>query len=89
MDFTKLALFLVLLLGLNGSVSCGGPRVVNIGAILTYDSVIGRVAKEAIEVAVADVNADKDVLDGIQLNLIMEDANCNAFTALVGGNTFK
>ncbi|URE02645.1 hypothetical protein MUK42_22637 [Musa troglodytarum] len=55
------------------------PAVVSIGAVLTYDSVIGRVAKVAIEAAVADVNANASVLGGTRLNLVMRDANCNVF----------
>ncbi|CAL9093814.1 unnamed protein product [Musa textilis] len=55
------------------------PAVVSIGAVLTYDSVIGRVAKAAIEAAVADVNANASVLGGTRLNLVMRDANCNVF----------
>ncbi|KAF5746062.1 glutamate receptor 3.7 [Tripterygium wilfordii] len=64
---------------LYGSVYCQRPAVVNLGAIFTFDSVIGRAAKTAIEAAVADVNADPRVLGGTKLNLIMEDANCSAF----------
>lgn len=89
MDFTKLASFLVLLLGFSGIISCQRlPEVVNIGAVLTYESIIGRVAKVAIEAAVADVNADKKILGGTRLNLIMENNNCNAFLGSIGGDLF-
>ena len=88
MDFAKLILFLALVLGLNVPVSCERPAVVNMGAIVTYDSVIGRVAKAAIEAAVADVNSDKNVLGGTRLNLIMQDSNCNAFMGAIRGNNF-
>lgn len=85
MDFAKLSSFLVLVLGLSGIISCQRPpEVVNIGAVLTYDSTIGRVAKVAIEAAVADVNADKSILGGTRLNLIMENSNCNAFLGSIG-----
>jgi len=85
MVFSKITFFLVLVLGLSGFISCQRPEYVNIGAVLTYDSVIGRVAKAAIEAAVADVNADKNILDGTRLNLIMEDSKCNAFLGSIGG----
>ncbi|KAK4577288.1 hypothetical protein RGQ29_027706 [Quercus rubra] len=69
---------------LNGSVYCQGPAVVNIGAIFTFNSVIGRAAKLAMETAVDDVNADPKILNGTRLNLISEDANCSAFLGSVG-----
>ena len=71
---------------LNGSVYCQGPAVVNIGAIFTFNSVIGRAAKLAMETAVSDVNADPKILNGTELKLIPEDANCSAFLGSVGGN---
>lgn len=86
--FAKIGLFLVLVPGSGEFISCKRPAVVNIGAVLSYDSVIGRVAKPAIEAAVADVNSDKNILDGTRLNLIMESANCNAFLGAVGGRFF-
>ncbi|KAA8524648.1 hypothetical protein F0562_011071 [Nyssa sinensis] len=56
------------------------------GAIFTFDSVIGRVAKAAMEAAAFDINADPRILGGTQLNLIMEDANCSVFMGSIGGN---
>ncbi|XP_018682257.2 glutamate receptor 3.7 [Musa acuminata AAA Group] len=74
-------LWFLLLLATGFGVFAGAerPAVVNIGAVLTYDSVIGRVAKAAIEAAVADVNANASVLGGTRLNLVMRDANCSVF----------
>ncbi|THU65150.1 hypothetical protein C4D60_Mb05t00640 [Musa balbisiana] len=74
-------LWFLLLLATGFGVLAGAerPAVVNIGAVLTYDSVIGRVAKAAIEAAVADVNANASVLGGTRLNLVMRDANCSVF----------
>lgn len=66
-----------------GSVYCQRPTVVNIGAIFTFNSVIGRAAKTAMEVAVSDVNADRSILSGTRLKLIMEDANCSVFIGSV------
>lgn len=63
----------------------GRPSSVNIGAVFAFDSVIGRVAKEAMQMAVSDVNADPTVLKGTILNLIPKDAVCNAFLGAIGG----
>ncbi|XP_062009475.1 glutamate receptor 3.7 [Rosa rugosa] len=64
---------------LTASFYCQKPSVVNIGAIFTFDSVIGRVAKPAMEAAVSDVNADSRILRGAKLRLFLENANCSAF----------
>ncbi|CAN1232433.1 Glutamate receptor 3.4 [Linum perenne] len=55
------------------------PEVVSIGAVFTFESVIGRAARVAIDAAIADVNEDKSVLNGTRLNLMMEDSNCSVF----------
>lgn len=64
-------------------VYCGRPTVVNVGAIFTFNSVIGKVAKTAMEIAVSDVNADPRILNGTELRLIPGDAECNAFVGSV------
>ena len=69
----------------SGVVICQRPSSVNIGAIFTFNSVIGRVAKPAIEAAVSDINADPRILNGTKLKLITEDANCSAFLGSVEG----
>ncbi|KAJ7981300.1 Glutamate receptor [Quillaja saponaria] len=69
---------------LSGFVHCQTPAVVKIGAVFTFDSVIGRAAKVAIEAAVSDVNADPRILNGTELRLIMEDANCSVFLGSIG-----
>uniref|UniRef100_A0A1J3GF26 Glutamate receptor n=1 Tax=Noccaea caerulescens TaxID=107243 RepID=A0A1J3GF26_NOCCA len=63
---------------------CQRPKVVNIGAVFTFDSVIGRAAKVALEAAVSDVNADKSVLKDTELRLLMEDSSCNVFHGSFG-----
>ncbi|KAL6287376.1 hypothetical protein ACE6H2_011766 [Prunus campanulata] len=68
---------------LTGSLYCQRPSVVNIGAIFTFNSVIGRVARTAMEAAVSDVNADPRILNGTELRLHMEDANCSVFLGSV------
>ncbi|CAN6463997.1 unnamed protein product [Victoria cruziana] len=59
------------------------PAVVNVGAIFTFDSAIGRVAKIAIDAAVADVNADSSVLRGVKLNVTSLDSNSSGFLGIV------
>ncbi|CDP11784.1 unnamed protein product [Coffea canephora] len=73
-----LVIFLLLVL-LDNSVDCQRPSVVKIGAVFTFNSVIGRAAKAAMELAVSDINADPRILNGTQLKLIKEDAECNVF----------
>ena len=68
-----------------GLARCQRPASVNIGAVFTFDSVIGRAAKVAMQMAVDDVNADPVVLNGTKLNLLMEDASCNVFLGSIGG----
>lgn len=70
---------------LTGCFYCQKPSVVNIGAIFTFNSVIGRVAKTAMEIAVSDVNADSRILVGTKLKLVKEDANCSAFLGSIEG----
>ncbi|KAK4791887.1 hypothetical protein SAY86_022322 [Trapa natans] len=74
-----LLLFLLWPLLLSGFGSSHNPSVVKIGALLTYDSVIGRAAKTAMEMAFSDVNADPTVLPDTELRLIAKDTNCNVF----------
>ncbi|KAJ4903428.1 Glutamate receptor 3.7 [Raphanus sativus] len=58
-------------------VRCQSPRVINLGAVFTFDSVIGRASKVALEAAVSDVNADTSLLKETKLRLFMEDSSCN------------
>ncbi|KAH6782803.1 glutamate receptor 3.3 [Perilla frutescens var. hirtella] len=59
------------------------PAVVNVGAIFTLDSTIGRVAKVAIDEAVKDINANSSVLRGTKFNVKFRDSNCSGFLGLV------
>lgn len=59
------------------------PAVVNIGAIFTFDSTIGRVAKIAIDEAVKDVNSDSNILKGTKLATTMQNSNCSGFLGMV------
>ncbi|KAJ6401315.1 hypothetical protein OIU84_016684 [Salix udensis] len=77
-------LFVSIWLLVNGFVSCQRPAVVNLGAIFTFDSVIGKAAKPAMEAAVSDINNDIRILNGTKLNLLMVDVNCSVFLGSVG-----
>ncbi|XP_020092039.1 glutamate receptor 3.5-like [Ananas comosus] len=59
------------------------PTVVNIGALFTFNSTIGAVARTAIELAVEDVNGDRGVLAGTKLNVITQDTNCSGFLGTI------
>ncbi|KAF7008214.1 hypothetical protein CFC21_023039 [Triticum aestivum] len=67
----------------NGTNGVPRPAEVRIGALFTFDSVIGRAVKPAIELAVADVNADPTVLPGTKLSLLMQDTNCSGFVGTI------
>lgn len=58
------------------------PRTVNIGAMLTFNSTIGKVAKVAIQAAVDDVNSSSDVLQGTKLNISMQDSDNSEFRGI-------
>ncbi|EHA8586315.1 glutamate receptor 3.5-like [Cocos nucifera] len=59
------------------------PPVVNVGALFTFNSTIGRAATLAIEFAVEDVNKDTSVLAGTKLNVIKQDTNCSGFLGTI------
>ncbi|XWS33968.1 hypothetical protein CRYUN_Cryun22dG0127900 [Craigia yunnanensis] len=59
------------------------PNVVNIGAIFSFNSTVGKVAKVAIEAAVDDVNSEPAVLNGTKLKLTMQDTNYSGFLGIV------
>lgn len=66
----------------DGNISTAGntrPSVVNVAALFAFNSVIGRVAKPALELAVKDVNSNETLLNGTKLKLTMVDSNCNVF----------
>ncbi|KAJ4965172.1 hypothetical protein NE237_017021 [Protea cynaroides] len=63
--------------------SSSRPSIVNVGAILTFNSTIGRVARIAIETAMEDVNRNSSVLRGTKLAIKMGDTNCNGFIGFV------
>ncbi|KAM7519373.1 hypothetical protein LguiB_018335 [Lonicera macranthoides] len=70
----------------SSSSSSSRPSVVNVGALFSMNSVIGRSAKPALAAAIEDVNSDSSVLGGTQLNLISYDTNCTGFIGVMEGN---
>ncbi|CAH9116456.1 unnamed protein product [Cuscuta europaea] len=58
--------------------------VVNVGAVFTFNSVIGRAAKAALDIALSDINEDPSILHSTKLNLTMVDANSSPFLATIG-----
>ncbi|CAA2974913.1 glutamate receptor 3.4-like [Olea europaea var. sylvestris] len=67
----------------NATAPSARPRVVNIGALFTLNSAIGRSAKPAILAAVDDINSDSSILKGTKLNLTLQDTNCSGFLGTV------
>ncbi|XVE69579.1 hypothetical protein DITRI_Ditri10aG0002500 [Diplodiscus trichospermus] len=59
------------------------PAVVNIGSIFAFDTIIGRVAKIAIDEAVKDVNSNLSILRGTKLTVTMQNSNCSGFIGMV------
>ncbi|KVH92116.1 Extracellular ligand-binding receptor [Cynara cardunculus var. scolymus] len=59
------------------------PDIVNIGAILTFDSIIGKVAKIALEAAVENVNSDPAILNGTKLKITIHDSNFSGFASIM------
>lgn len=63
----------------------GNLSVVNIGALFTSNSAIGRSLGPAIVAAVDDVNSDSTILNHTKINLILSDTNCSGFVGTVEG----
>uniref|UniRef100_A0A0D3EZU3 peptidylprolyl isomerase n=1 Tax=Oryza barthii TaxID=65489 RepID=A0A0D3EZU3_9ORYZ len=53
------------------------PSIVNIGAILRFNSTIGGVSMIAIQAALEDINSDSTILNGTTLKVDMRDTNCD------------
>ncbi|KAL7606203.1 hypothetical protein Lser_V15G17050 [Lactuca serriola] len=57
---------------------------VNIGAILNFKTINGKVSTIAMKTAVDDVNSDPSILPGRRLSLSFHDANFSGFLSIVG-----
>ena len=64
------------------------PEVVNIGAIFTFSTINGKVAKIAMKAAEQDVNSDPSILGGRKLAITLHDSNYSGFLSIVGGKLF-
>ena len=63
-------------------------KQLHIGALVSYGTFIGSVAKQAIEMAVDDINRNQSFLQGSKLVLHMVDSNCSAFQGAASGIVF-
>ena len=61
------------------------PEIVNVGAMLAYNSIVGKVAKLALEAAVEDVNSDPSVLKGTKMVVTMQNSNFSGFLGIIEG----
>ncbi|KAJ6366711.1 hypothetical protein OIU77_003148 [Salix suchowensis] len=64
------------------------PPFVSIGALLPFNSTIGKVAKVAIQAAVDDVNADPTILGGTKLRIKMQNADKSGFLGIIDALKF-
>ncbi|KAJ6386388.1 hypothetical protein OIU77_029368 [Salix suchowensis] len=69
-----------------GALSPGGT--VNVGAIFTFSSINGRVAKIAMKAAEDDINSDPSLLGGRKLSINMHDSNFSGFMGIIGALQF-
>jgi glutamate receptor, ionotropic, plant len=64
------------------------PPNVTIGSLFAFDSVIGRSARSAIQLAVDDVNRDPTVLNGTTLTVVFQDTKCSGFAGTIQAGSF-
>ncbi|KAI7738381.1 hypothetical protein M8C21_008444, partial [Ambrosia artemisiifolia] len=69
--------------GVNTTALSKRPDVISIASILTFDSIIGKVAKIALEAAIEDVNSHPTVLNGTKLKLTLHDSKYNGFLSMM------
>ncbi|XP_062102791.1 glutamate receptor 3.6-like [Humulus lupulus] len=67
----------------NESSTSKAPAVVNVGALLCFNSNVGRVAKVAINAAVDAVNSDPTILNGTTLKVSMQDTKTSSFLSIL------
>lgn len=65
------------------------PKVVKIGSVLAFNSIVGKAAKIAVQTAVKDVNSDPSVLNGTKLELIIHDFGSSGFVSIIEGMASK
>ena len=70
---------------ISSNVSSRRPDVVNVGALICFNSMIGKVAKVAINAAVDEVNSHPNILNGTKLKVVMHDTKTSDFLGIVEG----
>lgn len=63
------------------------PKVVKIGALLNFNTTVGKVAKVAIEAAVEDVNSNNTILGETKLQVTMQDTKDSSFLGMLDGKS--
>ncbi|KAJ6919177.1 hypothetical protein NC651_013209 [Populus alba x Populus x berolinensis] len=59
------------------------PKAVKIGVLLNFNTIVGKVAKDAIEAAVEDVNSNDAILGQTKLNVTMQDTENSGFLGML------
>ncbi|KAG6617663.1 hypothetical protein I3842_Q142700 [Carya illinoinensis] len=60
------------------------PDVVKVGAIFTFSTINGKVARVAMKAAEDDVNSDPSILGGRKLSILLHDSNFSGFLGIMG-----
>ncbi|XVF67128.1 hypothetical protein PTKIN_Ptkin10aG0096100 [Pterospermum kingtungense] len=61
---------------------------VNVGAIFSFNTINGKVAKVAMKAAENDINSDPSVLGGRKLFISLHDSNFSSFLGIIGALQF-
>lgn len=59
------------------------PDIVNVGAIFSFKTIIGKAGKVGVEAAEEDINADPSILHGTKLQIKLQDTNYSGFLGIV------
>ncbi|KAF5745819.1 putative glutamate receptor 3 plant [Tripterygium wilfordii] len=65
-----------------------GPNVIKIGALLTLNSINGKVSRIALKAAEDDINSDPRFLGGRKLSITIHDSKFNGFLSIIGALEF-
>lgn len=63
--------------------------IINIGAVFSFGTINGKVAKIAMASAAHDVNSDPTILPASKIVISMHDSNYSGFLGIIGGNYFS
>ncbi|KAE8708577.1 Glutamate receptor 3.1 [Hibiscus syriacus] len=64
------------------------PGTVNVGAIFSFNTINGKVARAAMKAAEDDINSDPSVLGGRKLSITLHDSNFSSFLGIIGALQF-